>query len=265
MNKDCKFKGIMLMRWIGYFLLFLLFLILVLIFVKIQIQVVIKERQQFVELRYLWFKYRYQLSQLFTEETKQQVINQVEKTTEVVQEKSVTKEVEVKPVEEKIVVKSQEFEDAKRKQKVKKIQKERPIKQRKVKKKLDWRHIRFMHRKFKLIYKESKKILVRLTRRIKIHELDSVIEFNVDDPMLNGCLIGAIWAVQANIFSFIRRYVKIMEHYHFDVVSQFSGNRIFMDLTCIVSIRIVDIIIVLFSSFKDLMTIKKTIRLEEDL
>ena len=259
----------MLMRWIGYFLLFLLFLILVLIFVKIQIQVVIKERQQFVELRYLWFKYQYQLSQLFTEETKQQVINQVEKTTEVVQEKAIAKEVEekveIKPVEEKVVVKSQESEDAKRKQKVKKIKKERPIKQRKVKKKLDWSHIRFMHRKFKLIYKESKKILVRFTRRIKVHELDSVIEFNVDDPMLNGCLIGAIWAVQANIFSFISRYVKVMEHYHFDVVSQFSGNRIFMDLTCIVSIRIVDIIIVLLSSFKDLMTIKKTIRLEEDL
>ena len=70
------------MRWIGYFLLFLLFLILVLIFVKIQIQVVIKEQQQFVELRYLWFIYRYQLSQLFTEETKQQVINQVSKTIE---------------------------------------------------------------------------------------------------------------------------------------------------------------------------------------
>lgn len=257
------------MRWIGYFLLFILFLILVLIFVKIRIQVVIKEQQQFVELRYLWFKYRYQLSELLTEETKQQVINQVEKTTEAVQEKAVAKEVEekveVKPIEEKVVVKSEKSGDAIPKQKVKKVKKERWVKKKKVKKKLDWSHLRFMYRKFKLIYQEAKKILVRFTKRVKIHELDSVIEFNVDDPMINGCLIGAIWTIQANIFSFISRYVKVMEHYHFDVISQFSGNRIFMDLTCIVSIRIVDIIIVLFSSFKELMTIKKTIRLEEDL
>lgn len=258
-----------MMRWIGYFFLFILFLVIFLIFVKIRIQLVVGEKQQFVEFRYLWFKYQYNFNQLFTKEAKEDVVQKAEDAAEQVKEKSVVKkmeqEVKIETVKEMNTDQTDRL-NAKKEEKIKKVKrKKQRTKKVKVKKKLDRSYIRFMHRKFKLIYKELKKVLIRFTRRIRIHELDSVIHLDVNDPMLNGCLIGGIWGLQANIYAFISRYVKVMEHYHFDVKSQFSGNRIFMDLTCIVSIRIVDIIVVLLSSFKELMTIKKTIRLEEDL
>lgn len=254
-----------MMRWIGYFLLLMLFLVIFLIFVKIRIELVVGEKQQFVELRYLWFKYHYNFNQLFTKEVKEEVFQKAEE----VKEKSVANEIEREVKIESVNEMRSEQPDrlhVKEEEKIKKVKrKKQKAKKVKVKKKLDRSYIRFMYRKYKLIYKESKKVLIRFTRRIRIHELDSVIHFDVNDPMLNGCLVGGIWGLQANIYAFISRYVKVMEHYHFDVKSQFSGNQIFMDLTCIVSIRIVDIIVVLLSSFKELMTIKKTIRLEEDL
>ena len=258
-----------MMRWIGYFLLLMLFLVIFLIFVKIRIQLVVREKQQFVEIRYLWFKYQYNLNQLFTKEVKEEAFQKAEDAAEQVKEKYVVKkmeqEVKIESVKE-VDIEQTDRLNAKKEEKIKKVKrKKQKTKKVKVKKKLDMSYIRFMYRKFKLIYKVSKKVLIRFTHRIRVHELDSVIHIDVNDPMLNGCLIGGIWGLQANIYAFISRYVKVMEHYHFDVKSQFSGNQIFMDLTCIVSIRIVDIIVVLLSSFKELMTIKKTIRLEEDL
>ena len=116
----------------------------------------------------------------------------------------------------------------------------------------------------KVIVKEAKTILIRLTTRIKIKRLESDIEFSLDDAMTTGCLLGFMWSVQANIYRFIERYVKKIDHYHFDVKSKFSGNSIFLNLSCILSFRIVDIIIVLILSLEELLTIKKMLKLEEE-
>lgn len=83
-----------MMRWIGYFLLLMLFLVIFLIFVKIRIQLVVGEKQQFVEIRYLWFKYQYNLNQLFTKEVKEEAFQKAEDVAEQVKEKSVVKKME---------------------------------------------------------------------------------------------------------------------------------------------------------------------------
>ena len=116
----------------------------------------------------------------------------------------------------------------------------------------------------KVILKEARTVLLRLTTKIRIQKLDSVVEFSLDDAMTTGCLLGVIWGVQANIYRFIERYVKKIDSYHFDVTSKFSGNSIFLNLSCILSFRIVDIIIVLLLSFKELLTIKRMLKLEEE-
>ncbi|MTL83307.1 DUF2953 domain-containing protein, partial [Turicibacter sanguinis] len=153
--------------------------------------------------------------------------------------------------------------DEKPKIKVKRVKKKKRVE--KTQEKVSRPKLRQMIRKFKLLFKTGKRVLVRFTKKIRVHQLDSVIHFSVDDPMLNGCLLGSLWAMQANVYGFISRYVKKVDHYHFDVLSQFSGNRIFVDFTCIVSFKLVDIIVVLLTSFRDLMTILKLIRKEEDL
>ena len=60
----------------------------------------------------------------------------------------------------------------------------------------------------KVILKEARTVLIRLTTKIRIQKLDSVVEFSLDDAMTTGCLLGVIWGVQANIYRFIERYVK---------------------------------------------------------
>ena len=134
-----------------------------------------------------------------------------------------------------------------------------------VKPKISKEKLRVLIRKFKILFRSGKRVLIRMVKKIRVHSLDSIVHFSVDDPMLNGCLIGGVWALQSNIYGMISRYVKNVDHYHFDVLSQFSGNRIFVDCTCIVSFKLVDIIVVLFKSFKDLKVILQTVRTEEDL
>ena len=82
--------------------------------------------------------------------------------------------------------------------------------------------------------------------------------------MTTGCIIGALWTFQANFYAFIERYVKKVDHYHFDVKSKFKGNSLFISLSCILSFRIVDIILVLLLSFKELLTIKRMLKIEEE-
>lgn len=249
------------MRWIGYFLLFLLFLFIFLIFVKIQVQIVFQDEARFVQVRYLFFKYKMDLNPMIKELEKKAELS-TDKVKEEVTVKKTEEVVETKTVEDKVIEESKPSDELPEKKR-KRVKKKKRVE--KTEKKVSRKKLRAMIRKFKVLFKTGKRVLVRFTKKIRVHKLDSVIHFSVDDPMLNGCLIGGLWALQSNVFGFISHYVKRIDSYHFDVLSQFSGNRIFVDFTCIVSFKLVDIIVVLMTSFKDLMTILKIVRKEEDL
>ena len=62
-----EIKGTTVMRWIGYFLLFLLCLFILLIFVKIKIRVVFQDESRFVQVKYLFFKYKMDLNPMMKE------------------------------------------------------------------------------------------------------------------------------------------------------------------------------------------------------
>lgn len=254
------------MRWIGYFLLMLLGIIILLLFIKIKVELFVHNQNGWLELRYLWFKYRLNFDDLLSDSMKQEVEQRVHEVKEVTEEKvtktEVEKEVKVK-VEPKVLKVDEPTSKGIKTKKVK-VRKKEKVKEKKVKKKLNLNEIKKMISRGKVILKEAKTVLVRLTTRIRIQKLDSEIEFSLDDAMTTGCLLGLMWAVQANIYRFIQRYVKTIQSYHFDVKSKFSGNSIFLNLSCILSFRIVDIIIVLLLSFKELLTIKKMLKLKEE-
>lgn len=247
------------MKWIGYFFLFLLLLFLFLIFIKIKVYIIFQDESRYVQIRYLFFKYKIDLRSIMKgfdskaesqiEKVKDQVT--VEKEEEKIEPKTIT-----------VVEQSQEYNEPPKK-KIRRFKKKEKVKE--VKQEVSKPKLRALIRKFKILFRTGKRVLIRMTKKIRVHSLDSVVHFSVDDPMLNGCLIGGVWALQSNIYGMISRYVKAIDDYHFDVLSQFSGNRIFVDFTCIVSFKLVDIIVVLLTSFEDLKVILKTIRTEEDL
>ncbi len=252
------------MRWIGYFLLLLLGILILLLFIKIKVEIFVQNQKGWVELRYLWLKYRVNFDDLISASMKQQIEQQAQEVKEITERKATKTEVEVDSKLEKEITQIKEPTLREEKTKKVKVRKKKKVKDIKVKKKLDWKEIKKMIHRGKVILKEAKTILIRLTTRIKVKKLESDIEFSLDDAMTTGCLLGFAWAVQANIYRFIECYVKKIERYHFDVKSKFSGNSIFLNLSCILSFRIVDIIIVLILSLEELLTIKKMLKLEEE-
>ena len=62
-----------------------------------------------------------------------------------------------------------------------------------MKKQLNLKKLKKILHRFKRIFKESKIVLRRVTKQIKINKLDSWIEFSVNDAMTTGCLLGVIW------------------------------------------------------------------------
>lgn len=254
------------MRWIGYFLLVLLGIIILLLFIRIKVEIFIQNQNGWVELRYLWFKYRVNVDDVLSQSMKEEGSQQIHEVKKVAEEKATKTEVkEVVKVKTKPKVVTVEKPETKG-QKVEKVtvKKKEKVKEKQVKHKLDFKEIKQMIHRGKVIVKEARTVLVRLTTKIRIQKLDSVIEFSLDDAMTTGCLLGVIWGIQANIYRFIERYVKKIDDYHFDVKSKFNGNSIFLNLSCILSFRIVDIIIVLLLSFKELLTIKRMLKLEEE-
>lgn len=252
------------MRWIGYFLLLLLGILILLLFVKIQVEVFIQNQKGWIELRYLWLKYRINFADLISSSMMQEMEQQAQEVKEVTEKKVTKTEIEVDRKFETKITQVKEVPLRETKTKKVKVRRQKKVKDIKVKKKLDFKEIKMMIHRGKVILKEGKTILIRLTTRIKVRKLESDIEFSLDDAMTTGCLLGFAWSVQANIYRFIERYVKKIEHYRFDVKSKFSGNSIFLNLSCILSFRIVDIIIVLILSLEELLTIKKMLKLEEE-
>ena len=254
------------MRWIGYFLLVLLGIFILLLFIKIKIEISVQNQNSWIEFRYLWLKYRVKLDHLISESMKQEAKQQVQEVKEVTESKVTKQEVKTDvKVQKKTKVEMIEQTSTKGNvlKKVPVVKKEK-VKEKKVKKKLDIKELKRLFHRGKVIFKECKVVLIRLTTRIKINKLDSLIEFSLNDAMTTGCMLGVIWGIEANIYRVIERYVKKIESYHFDVKSKFSGNSFFLNLSCILSFRLVDIIIVLLLSFKELLTIKRMVKLEEE-
>ncbi len=257
------------MRFIGYFLLVLLGLIIILSFIKIKVELFLNQQDGWIELRYLWLKYRLEMTDFLKDSTKEKVESQFARVQEETKQELTRVEFKetVKVKKEPIVDPSPSMPKKemggtrkKRRKKTRAVK----IKQKKVTRKLDMRAIKSMIRRGKTIFKLSRKVLIRLTNRIRIHRLESMIDFSLDDAMTTGCIIGALWTFQANFYAFIERYVKKVDHYHFDVKSKFKGNSLFISLSCILSFRIVDIILVLLLSFKELLTIKRMLKIEEE-
>ena len=55
------------MRWIGYFLLVLSGIIILLLFIRIKIEIFVQNQYGWIELRYLWFKYRVNVDDVCSE------------------------------------------------------------------------------------------------------------------------------------------------------------------------------------------------------
>ena len=254
------------MRWIGYFLLTVLGIFIILLFIKIKIEILIQNQTGWIEFRYLWLKYRVNLDDLMSQSMKEEVKEQVQEVKEATESKVMKKEVKtdvkVKKVTEVETVDQPSIKDHQSK-KIR-VTKEEKFKEKKVKKQLNLKKLKKILHRFKRIFKESKIVLRRVTKQIKINKLDSWIEFSVNDAMTTGCLLGVIWGIQANIYALIERYVKKIESYHFNVTSKFNGNSILLNLSCILSFRLGNIIIVLLLSFKELLRIKRLVKLEEE-
>ena len=105
------------------------------------------------------------------------------------------------------------------------------------------------------IFTRSKLIIQRFAKRLNVQTLNVFLVANVDDPMLNAMVYASLWTGLSTCLSFVNQYVKKIEQCKYDVSTQFSGNNFFAQLECIVTVRIVDIIIVGILSIKDIRQI----------
>ncbi|MGL4373940.1 MAG: hypothetical protein ACRCS6_09175 [Turicibacter sp.] len=120
-------------------------------------------------------------------------------------------------------------------------------------------------KQIKMYIQKGRRLIYRLIGRIHVHKIVTSLKFNVEDPMLNGYLYGGLWTVSGHLFHYVTSHVKKVDELDYDIQTQFSGNNIFVTLECIVSITLADIILVLLLSLKDLLIIRKTYKLKEEL
>ena len=322
-----------MMRWIGYFFLGILLLLILIICIRFKAELNITKEEQWLEIRYLLFKYRIDLKKIFEEKLninkfknmmtadvqyenqKAETVHEKEekkdvdeiqankdvlkKETKLINEKSKEQKelpqlenpqtIEVEVSKKKSMLKAPKASTLKgpktkelkfkipgmktfyikipklKRPKLKKWLKAPKVKNINFMTKININYLRKQYYRFKTIYKEAKQILFRLLAKIRIHRLESALHFNVDDPALNAYLIAGFWAIEANIYRWLRKYFKKVNHHKFDVKSQFSGNDIFLEMSCIVSLRIVDIIIVVLFSLKEIFTIKRMLTTEKEV
>lgn len=108
-----------------------------------------------------------------------------------------------------------------------------------------------------------KKILYRFLSCFKINRLDSTLHFSIDDPFINAQLLAVFLAIEANCYRFLQKRLKKTDHHRFNISSQFAGNQLFLETSCIVSVRIGDIMMAALLSLKNILKIKKMIKIEK--
>ena len=75
------------MRWIGYFLLVLSGIIILLLFIRIKIEIFVQNQYGWIELRYLWLKYRVNVDDVLSESMKEEANQQIHEVKKVAEEK----------------------------------------------------------------------------------------------------------------------------------------------------------------------------------
>ena len=85
------------MRWIGYFLLVFLGIITLLLFIRIKVEIFVQNQYGWIELRYLWFKYRVNVEDVLSESMKEEGSQQIHEIKKVAEEKATKKATKLIP------------------------------------------------------------------------------------------------------------------------------------------------------------------------
>jgi len=246
------------MVWLGYLLIGLLVLLLLLICIQIKVELRVSKDEQWLEVRYFILKFRINLNEILNEKVNAKSIKDKSQT-----QRSSNEYTDVRFGKEESKTESKNVAQTQRKKKGSKAPKGRRWS--KALKPINLYYFKTYFQRFKLILKEVKIVLYRLLSRLKIYQLESILYFNVDDPFLNAQLIAVFWTLEANFCRFLHQRFRKVHHHEFNVKSNFSGSDLFLELSCIVSFRIVDIIVVVMSSLKELLTIKRMVTLEKEV
>lgn len=282
------------MIWIGYFFLGLLVLFLLLIWIRIKVELKITKQERWIEIRFLMLKYRIDFAadiNIKNNLNHQQGWFKGKKGAKITRESmdgrkrfesqqgvqamtsdpidtDENKEDLTMNCSESLYV-QEEVED-KNKRSWLRAPKAIRVRASKVLKFKFLEQLRVSYyftqfQRFKGIFKEAKIIFYRLLKRIKIYRLDSLLHFNVDDPMLNAQLMAVLWSLEANFYRSLKKKFRRVKDHQFKIKSEFSGQNLFLETSCIVSFRIVDIIVVILCSLKEIFAIKKMVTLEEEV
>jgi len=283
------------MIWIGYFFLGLLVLFLLLIWIRIKVELKVTKQERWIEIRFLMLKYRIDFVadiNIKNNLNPQQGLFKGKKRAKVTRESMdgrkrfesqqsvqamTTDPVDTDENKEDLTINCTESlyvqEEAEDKNKRSWLRAPKPIRWLRAPKVLTFKFLQQLRvryyltqfQRFKGIFKEAKIIFYRLLKRIKIYRLDSLLHFNVDDPMLNAQLMAVLWSLEANFYRSLKKKFRRVKDHQFKIKSEFSGQNLFLETSCIVSFRMVDIIVVILCSLKEIFAIKKMVTLEEEV
>lgn len=208
--------------------------LLIILFANIRVQLIYHEEEKRVVITYLGLKKSFDLNERLTEvetaieEQATQWVHSLDETKSPMKSKQTTK-----PVSDEPKPKKQSLRQT-------------------------------IHLYFEL-FRRAKQVALRLTRRFKITVLNLEVTANFEDPMLNAMVYVGLWSVVSSSLLALQQYVKVIKECHYEVKSQFSGNRFFILAECIVTVRIVDIIIVALLSISDIKKIMRTLKQKEEV
>ena len=240
-------------------------ILLLLILVRFKIQVCYNEQDKYVKITYLFFNYKYDMTQVLEKIGKEEATPVDEKKTSSRQSPSkkqsplTTKKahqtsasIQPKPTKLKTLPLKNEKLNTKEtlSDSLQEELKAAPQKQ-------------SLRKRIKIglrLIKIGKRIILRFISRLRIEKLLLDISFNVDDPLTNAMIYANLWPLIGNTLATIQQFVKEIKTCHYDVKTQFTGNDLFVKFECILTVRMVDIIIVLILSVRDFFQTYQLIR-----
>ena len=274
------------MIWMVYFFIGLLALLIGLIWVRIKVELKFTKQEQWLEMRFLILKYRIDFKEGLTTKERSYLKPKLSKRRKKKATLKMPEEFQngyegnprVEPLKSEFM--NANDSDSKYSEKAADVKGKRgwlkaPKSLRRLKapevirlnilERMKVSYYLAQYQRFKGIFKETKLIFYRLLKRIRIYHLDSLLHFNVDDPMLNAQLMAVLWSLEANLHRFIKQRFRRLDKHQFNIKSEFDGQDLFLETSCLVSFRIIDIIVVILGSLKEIFTIKRMINLEEEV
>lgn len=119
-----------------------------------------------------------------------------------------------------------------------------PKSKKKKKKQMDgFSEIYLKIRQIKAFYESNKMFKIYLGRKLVLEEFNLKIKAGINDACLSGIMTGVLWSIAGSITAYLSSNFKVMKK-HIDIKPEFAENVFKLDLYCIFSIRIVNIIIV---------------------